>query len=406
MDIWLLNHYALPPDRAGGTRHFDLAKRLVRRGHSATIVAASFDYLQRSDARLKPGEIYASQQIEGVRFVWVRTRAYSGNGLGRLLNMLDYAWNTPQIANRGPPPDVVVGSTIHHFAGLAAWRLARRYQVPFIFEVRDIWPDTLIDLGLARWHPAVLLFGALDRFLLSRADGVISLLPRANERLVAGGAARQRIEIIPNGVDWERFASIGDDRLPNNETFRVMYLGAHGPANGLETVLRAAQRVQAQIGPAAVEFVLVGNGPDKPMLQSLATELQLQNVVFKDPVPKDAVLGELQKADAFIFHLRALAVLHRFGISPNKLWDYMAVGRPVLFACDSPNDPVAEAKAGFSLPPQDPPRMAQAVLALREVSVAERLRMGQAGRAYVRERYNWDVLAERFLDVARRAAHR
>ncbi len=400
MDIWILNHYALPPDRAGGTRHFDLARRLVVRGHTVTLIAASFDYLQRTDTRLALREWQASQMIEGVRFVWVRTRAYADNGPGRFFNMIDYARNAWSFGSRQPRPDVIVGSAVHHLAGLAAWALARHHHAPFVFETRDIWPDTLIDLGMPRWHPAVLAFGALDRFLLPRANWVISLLPLATERLVAGGAPRERISIIPNGVDWERFTNLNDlRRRAPNEPFVVMYLGAHGPANGLDTVVEAARLVQDRVGPSAIHFRLVGNGPEKANLQELSNRLQLRNLTFREPIPKKLVLTEMHQADAFIFHLRALAVLNRFGISPNKLWDYMAAARPVVFACASPNNPVAEAGAGPAVPPDNPARLAEAILNLAHSPTEALQSMGKAGREYVREHYNWDVLAQQYNEV-------
>lgn len=399
MNIWILNHYALPPDSAGGTRHFDLARRLVAQGHDVTIIAANTAYMTGQSERIPRGYRFARQLIEGVRFVWVRARPYHGNGLTRLLNMVDYARHVRQVARHLPRPSVLVGVAIHHFTGLAAWDLARHYRVPFVFEVGDIWPDTLVDMGISPRHPAVLLFNLLDRFLLRRADHVITLLPLSFDRLAQGGAPRERITLIPNGFDLGRFPL--HETPPSTAHFTAMYAGSHGSANGLETLIRAAQLLSVDPDPVAqqVRLLLVGDGPEKAKLEALAVELNVHNVSFEAAVPKAAIAATLQQADALIFHLQALAVLVRFGLSPNKLWDYMAAARPVIFACIGGNNPIQEAGAGLSIAPERPAALAHALVTLARMPPAERQRMGLAGRSYVERHHDWDALTEQFLAV-------
>jgi len=403
MNIWILNHYALPPERAGGTRHFDLAKRWVRDGHQATIIASGFDYMMRSASNIPSDTWHHSRIIEGVRFVWVWARPYERNDLSRLLNMVDYGYNSLRYARHLAPPDAVVGSIVHHFAALAAWRLARRYRVPLILEIRDVWPDTLVDMrAFSPYHPFVLMLEALNRFLFPRASHIVCVPPFAAERLIRSGARADRITVIPNFVDMERFSTVDDEPVDDEGPFIVMYTGLHGSSNGLDVVLRAAQLVQDRVGEHAVQFRLVGDGPQKVALEEMARELGLANVVFLPPVPKSEIVAEMKKAHAFIFHLRDMSVLFKHGISPNKLLDYMAVGRPVIFACNSKNNPVADAQAGLTIPPEDPSAMADAVMELVRSPCSLLKQMGQAGRDYIFRFHNADIAARQFLQIIHR----
>ncbi|NNC75543.1 MAG: glycosyltransferase, partial [Acidimicrobiia bacterium] len=164
MNIWLVNHYAIPPDRAGGTRHHNLGKQLVALGHDVSIVACAFDHMQRSDDEGRP----PTELIDGVRFRWVKAPGYSGNTLARFFNMVVFAlrvWSGRSTRDL-PEPDVVIGSSPHLFGADAAARLAKRRRVPFVLEIRDLWPLTLVDVGgFSTRHPAVVLMSWLERRL-------------------------------------------------------------------------------------------------------------------------------------------------------------------------------------------------------------------------------------------------
>jgi glycosyltransferase involved in cell wall biosynthesis len=269
-------------------------------------------------------------------------------------------------------------------------------------EVADVWPDTLVDMGLSRFHPAVLVFDSLDRFLLPRASEVITALPLAAERLAAHGARRDHITYIPNGVDLTLFPPEHTQESEPERPFTVLYAGTHGAVYGLEVILQAAQIVQEQAGPKVIRFVLMGDGPEKPGLIDLASRMKLHNLFFKNPVPKTELVHVLREADALIFHTRSMPV-HRFGVSPLKMGDYLASARPVIYACASGNNPVAEAGAGLSISPDNPHELAQAVLALFRMSPSERHDLGKAGRAYVEVQLDSEKLASRYLSVLDRA---
>lgn len=404
MNIWIFNHYALPPDLPGGTRHYDLGRELVRRGHRVTIIASSFHHYLRREVRLRPGEHWKAEDVNGVKFIWLRTPPYRRNDWRRVWSMVNFlvrAWRLgrglPRLTSETEGPDVVIGSSPHLLTPLAAYWVARHYRVPFLMEVRDLWPQTFVDMGeLSARHPITKVLQVLERFLYHRAERVITLLPLAHEYIMGLGIPREKIVWVPNGVDLSRFDSVTMPEV-SHEGFRVMYLGAHGRANALDVLIQAAKVVQDR-GFHEIRFVLIGEGPEKPRLTALAQELGLGNVEFRDPVPKDRIPETLQEADAFVLKLEMVEVF-KYGISSNKLFDYMAMAKPVIFSVGSSNNPVEEANCGFTVPPRDPHALAEAIIKLYQMPEEERRAMGYRGREYVQKHHDSKVLAERMEGV-------
>lgn len=399
MNIWIVNHYALPPGRPGGTRHYAFAKELRKRGHQVVVVASSFDYQRRLETRLKPRELCRVQEEEGVPFLWLRTLPYQGNGFLRVLNMFSFALGAliqaqPILLGK---PDLIIGSSPHPFAALAAQLLSQRYGVPFVLEVRDLWPQSLVDLGgFSPHHPLIMVMESLERYLYWRAQSIISLLPFAHEHMVKKGAEANKIFWIPNGVDLELVP------LPQppirKQRLTVLYAGAHGVANNLDVILEAARIFKVKGWDSLVEFRFIGDGPEKPRLKEKATSFGLTNVRFEDPVPKRHVYQVLSEGDILLLTLRDSPVF-RLGVSPNKLFDYMAVARPVIFAVNSPGNPVEYAQAGYVVSPDSPEDLAQAIYRLSQLSLEERWSMGLRGRRYLEEYHSIKRLVDRLEEV-------
>lgn len=392
MNIWLINQYALAPSQAGSTRHFSLSRELVRRGHHVTIVASSFDHGTRRETRLQPGEISRLEEVDGVSFLWLRTPPYTGNNLARIRNMLVFA-NRVWIGSalrQAERPDVILGSSPHLFGALAAALIARRRRVPFVLEIRDLWPQSLVELGnVAPGHPYIRVLELVELFLYRAATHIITLLPSAADHLVAKGAPRERITWLPNGVDLD---AIPLSSPANSHPFTIMYAGAHGLANCLDTVIEAAAILERD-GTRGLRFRLVGDGPDKPRLQDRVAAEQLQSVHFDPPVPRHDVFRLLQTADAFVLTMKDSS-LYRWGTSPNKLFDYLAVGRPIVMSTNSPYDPVTEAGAGLTVPAEDPEALAGAIRELAALDPLERAAMGLRGRAYVERHHSLAQLSK------------
>jgi glycosyltransferase involved in cell wall biosynthesis len=233
---------------------------------------------------------------------------------------------------------------------------------------------------------------------------VVSILPRVREHLEAHGMAPSKLHLVPNGVDpaeWEGAApglpapldaALG--KLRRQGQFVVGYAGTHGISNALDILIQAAARLRGH----PVAFVLVGGGPDKAALAQQASRLGLDKVHFFDPVPKAQVPALLARFDLAYIGWRRQP-LYRFGISPNKLIDYMMAARPILHAVEAGNDPVAEAGCGLTVAPEDPQAVADGILSLLALGEEGRSALGQRGRRFALDNHTYPVLGRRFLNA-------
>jgi len=400
-NIWILNHYAISPDMAGGTRHYDLGRELVRRGHKVTIFASGFDHSSKKYIKVRPEERFTVENYDGVRFVWLNTIPYYGNDWRRILNMISYGVRILSVCRRIEKPNVIIGSSVHPFAVLAAWWLARRYKTRFIFEVRDLWPQTAVEMEAIRATgiPAKVLY-AWEKFMYKKAEKIIILLPNAKEYIEKCGIDPQKIVWIPNGVDLEQFdksehfnssSEIAEAFRKYKDKFKVVYTGAHGPANGLEIVIDAASLLFKK--SADIHFFLIGDGTEKKRLIRKAQEKHAGNIIFLDPVPKSQISSVLRQSDLLMFCLRNLEI-YKYGISLNKMYDYFASRKPVIMSGDVIDNIIQDAGAGITIEPENPEALAKGIVKILEMAPEERQKVGANGRAYVEKYHNTRVLAD------------
>lgn len=352
--------------------------------------------------RLSPGENFRLETQAGVRFLWIRTAKYKGNGSARVRNMLEYAWRAwCRAATQAlPHPDVIIGSTVHPLAAVTGALLAKRFGVPFVLEVRDLWPQTLIDLGrIPDRGLTACAMRAMERWLYQRADRILTLLPRAVDYIAPLGVPKSNVVWIPNGVEISAFPDPGPPHVCRGRPFTLMYLGSHGQANGLDNVLMAMKLLQDRKGIARVRLRMIGDGPAKPRLRALAKQLGLQNVAFEPPTRKSDLAQMAAQADAFVAAVLDRPKLYRFGISMNKLYDYLAARRPIVMASAAINDPIQDAGAGLTVPPEDPEALAGAISKLIAMPPSVRDAMGEAGRRYVEQNNDFRVLAKKLAEV-------
>jgi glycosyltransferase involved in cell wall biosynthesis len=398
LKIWIVNHYAIPATESGGTRHYSLAQELVRRGHEVSIVAADFHHGAQSHMERTNDSREHGASAGSVQFVWVRTPPYAGNGMARVRNMLTFAcrvWEGGALKQLDAP-DLIFGSSPHPFAALAAQRLARRYGVPFVLEVRDLWPDSLIEVaGVSPRHPFVLLLYLLEHYLYRAADTIVTVLPAAADYIAQRGGRLDKIVWIPNGVDFQIAPPVAPH--PRAELFTVMYAGTLGRANAVDSMLRAAQLLASHVEPK-IQFRFVGDGPERGRLRRSAEELGLDNVHFDDAVPKHRIYDTLQGADVLLATTRNID-LYKYGISFNKLFDYLAAGRPIVFGANCPGNPVTDAAAGEVVPPEDSTAMAAAIARIAAMSPEQREEIGARGRQFAEANYDMKRLTDRLEDA-------
>jgi glycosyltransferase involved in cell wall biosynthesis len=405
MNILLINHYAGSVRHGMEYRPYYLAREWVRAGHKVTIVAASASHV-RTQAPQMGRRARMEETIDGIDYVWLAAPPYRGNGAARVRNMGAFLWRlhaaSEQLAQR-VRPDAVIASSTYPLDIWPAARIARRAGARLLYEVHDLWPLSPMELGgYSPRHPFIMLLQAAEDFACRRADAIVSILPKVRPHLEAHGMAPHKLHLVPNGVDpdeWQGQAAplpgrleVVLDGLRQQGQFVVGYAGTHGIANALGTLLDAARRLRDR----PVAFVLVGGGPDKSALERHAAELDLNNVHFFDPVAKSQVPALLQRFDVAYIGWRRHA-LYRFGISPNKLIDYMMAGRPIVHAVDAGNDPVMEAGCGLTVAPDDPQAVADAVLAMQALDAPTRTALGRRGRAHALANHTYPVLGQRFL---------
>lgn len=399
MNIWLINHYALPPTEAGGTRHYSHARELIGRGHDVQIVASSFHHLQRKHMIKTPGGKWERQLFDRVPFTFIPARGYQSNSIARVADMFEFAhrvWRADWAAELSRP-ELILGSSPDPFAALAAERLASRYGVPFILEIRDLWPHVLTEVGgYSKRHPFVLLVDRTMRYLYRKAARIVMFSQHSINLMTRYGADPGKIVWIPNGVDLSM--NPAPRPAPDDGQFTVTYLGAHNQWNSLDAVLDAAKILQRD-GVKNVLVRFVGDGVSKPRLVERARAEEIQNVRFDDPVPKKQVPEVLHASDAFIINNRNDGASKEW-MSFQKMYDYLAAGRPIVFGSCTNDDAVYDSGAGISVEAGNAAELARAIEFLARQSREQLWEYGVRGRRYIENGYSIPLLVDRFEAMA------
>lgn len=393
--VWV-NQYAVPPDQPGGTRHFDMASALREEGIEAEVVASDLNLVtRRYSRRTGASDLRAHHElVQGVRFTWLTAGSYSANDWRRVASMLVFACRATLhlLFGHRPKRCIYVGSSPHLFAALGTWAAARLRRRPFVAEIRDLWPESYEAVSGRSGGSIVRVMRVMADLLYRRSDAVVVFAPANRDHVIARGAASTSVAVIPNGVDLSAFAAPGEPAadLGHVGRFTFVYAGAHGPANGLDVVVDACADL-ARRGDQRVHVVLMGDGPEKLALERRVAAAGLTNLTFHAAVPKSAVPATLRTADAGLMVL-APVDLFAHGVSPNKLFDYLACDLPVVT-----NVPglvaqiVTDSGAGVVAAPGDAVALADAMS-----SVAGAPPLGASGAAYVAQHYDRRVLAARF----------
>ncbi len=408
MHILLIHQAFASIDEPGGTRHHEFARYLASKGHDVTVIASPVSYLTGAPLRLPPfsGKM-GGEKEGGVRVI--RASVYAAHHksfIHRLLAFFSFMVSSFFTGLRVRHVDLVWGTSPPIFQGVTAWLLARLKGVPFLFEVRDLWPQFAIAVGVLRNPLLIRLSRWLERFLYHHADRMIVNSPGFVAH-VTGRGARQ-VELIPNGAAPEMF-----DPSDSGEAFRtlhgladkfiVLYAGAHGISNDLGVVLQAAKILQDVTVTSEVTVTLLGDGKEKSNLQQQAADMHLANVLFLPPVPKKEMAAALAGADACLAILKPIDEYKT--TYPNKVFDYMAAGRPVVLAIDGVIRQVVEdAKCGVFAQPGDPVALADVIQTIAADKEKAR-RMGLAGRQYLEEHFSRDRMAEKLLGILSDLAH-
>lgn len=399
--IWIVHQDASTPDTGFGGRHFYLAEEMAKRGHNVYVIASSVNHQAYTQPKLV-GK-FTFEEISGFTFVWVKMPLYdTARSKQRAINWLLFPWRIQKLAKMIPSkPDIVLCSSPPPIAFLGAQRLAKKFSAKLVFEVRDIWPLTLIELGgYSPRHPFIRFMHWVECRAYRDSDKVLSNLRNSVEHMVKNGLIREKFAWIANGFSLSEVnqnATISPEvaqQLPKNK-FIIGYTGTLGFANSLITLLETAEMLKKN---TAIHFVLVGRGQEKEQLKEFVENKKLSNVTFIDPIPKVQVQDMLSKFNACFIGWRK-DELYNFGIGANKIPEYLYSGKPIIHAYSGACDPVEEWQAGLLAEAENPKAIADAILKLYQMPEQQRLKMGENGRKAALEEYEYGMLAKKLEDV-------
>lgn len=385
-------------------RPYYLAREWIRLGHQVQILASSHSHVRTHQPQMN--STIQVEILDGIQYHWYQTPTYMGNGIGRVKNMFAFVWaiwrNAAKIASEFKP-DIVIASSTYPMDIWAAHRIAKRANAKLVFEVHDLWPLSPMELGgMSKWHPFIMLVQQAEDYAYKHADCIISMLPKAKAHMESRGMKPTKFHYVPNGIDtteWENIAHLPDDVKNSIELIKqrgkpiIGYAGTHGLANALDTLLDAAK-----LSLQNVEVILVGNGSERDRLAARVQQENINNITLLPAIPKVAIPAFLKTIDIAYIGLLP-EPLFRFGISPNKLMDYMMASIPIVMAIQAGNDPVSETGCGFTVAPGDSIAVRDAILKLAKLSPDERQKMGECGKHFILAEQTYPVLAHRFLNA-------
>ena len=405
MHILLIHQAFVRPDEPGGTRHYELVRYLVQREHQVTVVASPLSYLTGQPTVAQTNSV-SEEFLNGIRVL--RAYAYPAlhrSFLRRVVSFLSFMLSSLLAALRVHNVDLVMGTSPPIFQAVAAWLVAAVRRRPFLLEIRDLWPEFAIDMGVLKNPVLIYLSRRLESFLYARANHILVNSPAYRDYLLDKGISGENITLIPNGVDVDLF-----NPQANGKTFRrelkldgkfvVTYAGALGLANDIPTILRAAQNLHHD---PKIHFLLVGDGKERVNSEKLAKQLDLSNVTFTGSRPKSDMGEILAASDACLAILQNIPMFRK--TYPNKVFDYMAAGRPTILAIDGVIREVIEsAQGGIFVPPGNDMALAETVQVLSN-NPTKAQAMGRAARSYVVENFNRHQHTRRFAHLVEYVAN-
>lgn len=402
MNIVYLAHFAGSPEHGMVHAYYHLAREWLKLGHEVTIVAASFTHPRVSQPNVQ--KQITEQWIDGIRYLWVPTSAYKPeNHFGRGRNILQFVARTWFGNLPVKQVDLVICSSHHPFAIFPARRLAKNFDARLVFEVRDLWPLSLIEVGnISPLNPFMWLMQKAENYAYRKSNHVVSVLSGSKTYMIEHGMAPEKFSFIPNGVALPENHEIvalpeSHQGLLEHKDSNEFWLGFAGRVNNA-VALQYLVEAMARIKNANVKLFILGDGEKKASLQDLVEQAGLnQKIMFLDAVKKSQVASFLGHMDAVYLGLQRQS-LFRFGISPTKLNDYMLAAKPVIYAIDAPDDPVAESGCGISCEAENVVEIASAIDKLASLSSSEREAMGLRGYHWLVENRDYAKLAKRFLN--------
>lgn len=400
--FWFINQYSSTPEVGLGGRHYYLAEELAEEGHKVYVIASSYNHLRRESTK-QDQEFKIEKINKNLNFVWVKVPRYDGaHSKVRILNWFLFSAKLRKLVSLGlDQPDVILYSSPSIFGYFGSKYLADFYKKPLVFEVRDIWPLSLIELGsYSPKHPFIRLMQWIEDKAYKESDFVFSNLFNAVEHMQSRGMPKGKFHWIPNGFSLKEVSKKEPldtsvlSIIPKNK-FLIGYTGTIGVANAINDLIEAAKLLKPY---RDIHFLLVGNGKEKKDLIQLTREYELENVTFIDAIPKRQVQSIIEHFDICFIGSQNKSI-YRFGVAPNKIPEYLYSGKPIIHAFSGAGCLIKQSNAGLSIESGDPVKIAQAVLKLYDCSDKERHEMGDRGKRFALEFLDYKVLSKKLTSI-------
>ncbi len=407
MRILFISHYFPPEVNAPASRTHEHCRRWVADGHEVTVITGVPNH---PSGQLFPGHRnrwIQEETVDGIRVIrtWMLLTANAGF-TKRILNFVLFGVTAILASRRVRSPDVVIATSPQFFCGIAGALIARLKRRPFVLEIRDLWPKSIVELGQLHEGPILRVLEALERWMYRSADGVVVNTQAFIEHIAGFGVAKDRIELIYNGIDAELFKPqppsiklLAEHGL--EDRFSVAYIGTLGLAHGLATVIEAAELLAER---QDVVFLLIGDGADRERLEKTIDERGLNNVRLLGLQPRDRMPAWIATIDVLLVCLRDLPVFET--VIPSKIFEFLAQERPVIVTARGEIERMArEADVALVAEPENAKALAEAVVHVLENPV-EASRRARAGREWVQRRFVRDELARRMLTFIEQTVER
>ena len=402
MKITFLGQYFPPEMGAPAARTYEHARHWAALGHEVTVITG---FPNHPTGIIRPeyeGQFVKRENIDGIDLLrtWVYCAANKGF-FKRVLNFLSFFFSSFLLGSvMTARPDVVVGTSPQFFCAVSAYLLSVIKRAPFVFEVRDIWPQSAVELGALRNPLIIRALESIEHFLYRRARLIIVVAEATRPYLLAKGVNPDKIRIVPNGIDAKYLESAvaTSEEIRNqydlNGKFIVSYIGTHGMSHALDVVLKAAGKLRDD---TSVRFLFVGEGAEKENLKKLALELKLNNVIFVNEQSRERLLAFYRASDVSLVPLKRLDIFRK--VLPSKLFELMGVGCPVICSVEGEAaELVKRSGGGECIEPENADSLVESIRRL-EKNEELRLQMSANGRTFVREFYLRSKLAENYLEA-------
>ena len=380
MKVWMFNEYGALPSQSTITRQYFFARQLQKMGHEPVIFVGSHPHNTKLQM-IEGKERYRQEPSESFPWIYVKTYNYEGSKIKRILSMFQYCHNAKKAAaamvRKHGRPDAIIGSSAHPLAAVLAIRLGKKYQCRAITEVRDLWPESIVAYGIAGpKSPAVVALRWLEKWIYKKSDAVVFTMEGAYDYIVEQGWEKQiprsKVHYVNNGVDLELFHynrdhyQIKDEDLQNPDLFKVVYTGSIRKVNDLGLLLDIAKLIH----DPRIRFLIWGDGNEREFLQRRVLEENISNVIFKGRVDKKYIPYIISEANVNLIHGGNKGeALFRFGISPNKMFDCFAAGKPILMDIPAKYNPVEQFEAGLCVNCTE--ALAQGILQIQQMDKQE-----------------------------------